>query len=112
MDEESDFGKRLRAKRMEKNFSQDDLAKALGKQHRTTISNWEKGKQQPNLSEVKQLAILLGTTVGYLADGEPVPEGYILVRKEDWQDKNQRIITIQEELLHYQRQEITRQRSA
>ncbi|MEZ0607879.1 helix-turn-helix domain-containing protein [Fibrella sp. WM1] len=108
--EESEFGERLKAQRIAKKLSQDDVAKAMGKQHRTTISNWEKGKQQPSLSEIRRLAELLDTTVGYLVNGEEstVPKGFRLVEDDQWDQQNRRLIELQEELIKYQKKELAR----
>ncbi|RZM28489.1 MAG: XRE family transcriptional regulator [Pedobacter sp.] len=112
--EESEFGDRLKAKRVAKKLSQDEVAKALGKQHRTTISNWEKGKQLPSIIELKRLAELLDTTVGHLVDGTPesefVPKGYKLVEEDEWNLHNKQIRDLQQELISYQRKEIDRQK--
>ena len=111
---ESEFGDRLKARRVAKKMSQDEVAKALGKQHRTTISTWEKGKQLPSITELKRLAELLDTTVGHLVDGTPdpqsVPKGYKLVDEDEWNQQNRQLTELKDELISLQRKEIARQK--
>lgn len=90
------FGKRLKAKREAKSLTQDELASMVGKASKQAISNWENSKAEPSISEVKELAKILGTTAGYLIDGEEgnimkePTNDYVLISKDkliDLQDK-------------------------
>ncbi|MCI5941474.1 MAG: helix-turn-helix domain-containing protein [Ligilactobacillus animalis] len=47
----------LKMLRASKNFSQDELAEAIGVSQ-TTISSWEKGKSVPNAKNIYELAKL------------------------------------------------------
>ena len=62
------MGKRITARRHELQFTQEDLAKALGvtQQH---ISGIESGKLAPSLSLLSGLAQQLGVTLDYLVVG-------------------------------------------
>ncbi len=59
------IGERLVQLRKEKGLSQEDLAGRLNVT-RQAVSNWERGKAQPDLEMVGKLADLLGTSVAYL----------------------------------------------
>jgi len=58
------FGKRLRERRKEKGFSQNEVAKALETNH-SVIGKYERDEVKPSIDVVKRLASLLGTTVSY-----------------------------------------------
>lgn len=77
------FGQRLKQKREEKGLTQQQLADLLGKGNKTVISSWEKDKNEPSLTDLKNLAVHLNTTVSYLldspSDSTNVPEGYLMV---------------------------------
>lgn len=60
------FGERLKELRLEKNLSQDKLAKAVGLTH-TAIGLWEQGKRIPNLDAVISLAKFFNVSLDYLA---------------------------------------------
>ena len=59
------IGERLNQLRKEKRLSQESLATQLNVT-RQAISNWERGKTEPDLQMLAQLADLLGTDVDYL----------------------------------------------
>jgi transcriptional regulator with XRE-family HTH domain len=67
MDKLKDFGRRARALREQKGWSQEDFAEKSGL-HRTYISGVERGVRNPTLSVVCQIARALGTKVGQLVD--------------------------------------------
>ena len=60
------FGERLKDLRLEKNLSQDKLAKSVGLTH-TAIGLWEQGKRSPNLDAVISLAKFFNVSLDYLA---------------------------------------------
>ena len=60
------FSERLKELRLEKNLSQDKLAKAVGLTH-TAIGLWEQGKRIPNLDAVISLAKFFDVSLDYLA---------------------------------------------
>ena len=64
------IGERLIQLRKEKGFSQESLANQLNVT-RQAISNWERGKTEPDLQTLIQLADLLGTDVDYLLGRMP-----------------------------------------
>ncbi len=68
------IGKRIRKRRLELRFTQDDLARALGltPQH---ISGIEQDKRAPSILTLVGLAEELGATVDYLTTGK---EGVIV----------------------------------
>lgn len=59
------FGKRLRACREAKSFSQQGLAKQMNTSY-TVIGKYERDEMIPSIDVAKNLAKLLDTTVGYL----------------------------------------------
>lgn len=59
------IGERLARLRKEKGLSQEELAGRLNVT-RQAVSNWERGKTQPDLEMVGKLADLLGTNVAHL----------------------------------------------
>lgn len=62
------FSNRLKALRLEKNLSQEQLSKELGGKISTSaIGFWELGKRVPNLSSVILLASYFNVSVDYLA---------------------------------------------
>lgn len=77
------FGQRLKYKREEKGLTQQQLADLLGKGNKTVISSWEKDKNEPSFSDLRNLAVHLNTTVSYLIDSTPepsnLPDGYLMV---------------------------------
>lgn len=56
---------RLRQLREEHEFSQEDIAKILGKSQKT-ISSWEKGRTNPKMKDLNQLCTLYDCTYEYL----------------------------------------------
>ena len=70
-------GERIKQKRIEKGWTQDDLRKKLGYTSRGTVHHIETGRNDITASRLKQIADVLGTTpselLGYeepLADEE------------------------------------------
>lgn len=68
----------LRLIREELGLSQKELAEKLNVSH-TNIYNYEVGRTEPSIEVLKQLATVLGVSVGYLVgaedeDGRPVPQ--------------------------------------
>jgi len=59
------FGCRLKKIRKEKNLSQKDIARKLGKNSQT-ISNWERGQNTPTRSAIIKLANILKVEVTQL----------------------------------------------
>ena len=73
------IGKFIAECRKKKKLTQSDLAESLGVTDRS-ISNWENGKNMPDLSLFKPLCAKLDITINELLSGEKL-------NKEDYQDK-------------------------
>lgn len=67
------FGDKLKALRVERNLTQDELAKILGTS-KQVISRYENNLRSPKVDVVSQYADLLGISVDYLADNS-LPAG-------------------------------------
>lgn len=65
------IGKFIAESRKQKKLTQADLAEKLGVTDRT-ISNWETGKNMPDLSLFKPLCDILGITINELMSGEKI----------------------------------------
>lgn len=61
----SSFGKKLRECRQDKQLSQSELARRL-QIHHSIIGKYERDEVKPTIDVVKNIASVLGTTVGYL----------------------------------------------
>ena len=73
------IGRFIAVNRKKKKLTQSDLAEKLGVTDRS-VSNWENGKNMPDLSLFKPLCDILGITINELLSGENVEE-------EDYKDK-------------------------
>ena len=60
-----DIGNKIRAYREVRGFSQEELASKIYVS-RQTISNWETGKQYPDIQNVLLLSVLFGVSVDEL----------------------------------------------
>ncbi len=67
------FGDKLKALRVERNLTQDELAKILGTS-KQVISRYENNLRSPKVDVVSQYANLLGVSIDYLADNS-LPAG-------------------------------------
>lgn len=72
MNIQEQFGRKLRAYRLERNLSQEELAEASGL-HRTYISGLESGTRNPTIKIVVQVAKALGITASELLEGVDKP---------------------------------------
>ena len=72
MNIQEQFGRNLRAYRLERNFSQEELAEVSGL-HRTYISGLESGARNPTITVVDQIAKALGVKASALLDGGDKP---------------------------------------
>ena len=77
--DQSKIGKFISIKRKEKNLTQLELADKLGVTDRT-ISNWENGKNMPDISLIKQISNILDISINELLSGEEITD-------EDYNDK-------------------------
>ena len=66
------FGRNLRAYRLERKLSQEKLAEVSGL-HRTYISSLESGARNPTITVVAQLAKALGIKASALLEGVDKP---------------------------------------
>lgn len=73
------IGKFIATCRKEKKITQSELAEKLGVTDRS-VSNWETGKNMPDLSLFKPLCLMLGITINELLSGERLS-------KEKYQEK-------------------------
>ena len=64
------FGERVKQRRLELGFSQDELAKKLGYSSRSTINKIENGTNDVSTKKVLEFAQALETTVPYLLNGD------------------------------------------
>lgn len=80
------IGKFISDKRKEKNLTQEQLAEKLGVTDRS-VSNWENGKNMPDLSLFKPLCDELGISINDLMSGEKI-------------DKNDYIDTLEENIVN------------
>lgn len=67
------YGKRLKEIRMEKNFSQEDVAKKMNIS-RQAISKWENDKTEPDLKSLKMLSEIYETALDELLTFKDKPE--------------------------------------
>lgn len=74
------FGEKLKAIRLSKNLTQDELAALLGTT-KQTISRYENSEREPNLRTAKDIAEKLNIDINILADDESELTGV-------WADKD------------------------
>ncbi|OJV14483.1 MAG: transcriptional regulator [Dyadobacter sp. 50-39] len=110
-------GERIKKYREIKGWNQHKLAKALKKSGKAVISNWETGRNDPSLAELRMMAEIFSTTVAQLVGEVPMfeepREQYIMIRKDDLIDlqrkalelEAERITTLKEQLLIVQKPE-------
>ena len=72
---EHDIGSKIKAARVEKKFTQEQVAEVLGVS-RQTISNWENGKSYPDIISVIKMSDCYGVSLDYLLKGEEKMSGY------------------------------------
>lgn len=77
------FNEKLKLARMQQNLTQSDVADYLQVKN-TTISNWEKGISNPDISFIKDLCRILHVRADYLLDCEEItisPKEQMLLMK-------------------------------
>ena len=72
---EHDIGSKIKAARVEKKFTQEQVAEVLGVS-RQTISNWENGKSYPDIISVIKMSDCYGASLDYLLKGEDKMSSY------------------------------------
>ncbi len=112
-------GERIKKYREIKGWNQHKLAKALKKSGKAVISNWETGRNDPSLAELRMMAEIFNTSVAQLVGEVPMfeepREQYIMIRKDDLIDLQRkaleleadRISTLKEQLEQVQKGEDT-----
>lgn len=110
-------GERIKKYREIKGWNQHKLAKALKKSGKAVISNWETGRNDPSLAELRMMAEIFNTTVAQLVGEVPMfeepREQYIMIKKDDLIDLQRkaleleadRISTLKEQLEQVQKAE-------
>ena len=76
------IGNYISKKRKEKNLTQEQLAEKLGVTDRA-ISNWENGKNMPDLSLFKPLCDELGISINELMSGDEIDENHYVNTLEE-----------------------------
>lgn len=64
------IGERIKQARAEASLSQPQLAQLCGWDSQSRISQYETGKNEPGLDDIKRVAEALGVSFGWLASGE------------------------------------------
>lgn len=64
------IGERIKARRLELNMSQEELAKKIGYKSRSSINKIEIGKLQLRQKKIKEIAVALETTPAYIMGWE------------------------------------------
>ncbi len=59
------FSKRLKELRLEKGYTQKQLATLIG-YDQSMVARWEKGESEPTASAIKNIAVLFDVTSDYL----------------------------------------------
>ena len=80
-------GQRIKKYRELAGWNHNKLAKAVKKSGKAVISNWETGRNDPSLAELRLMAELFETTVAQLVGEVPMfeepREQYIMIKKDD-----------------------------
>lgn len=70
------IGRRIRQARTEAGFRRGtDFAAALGLQHNTSVSRWERGHVTPGPRWLRTIAAVCGVSVDWLLTGREQPSG-------------------------------------
>ena len=72
---EHDIGSKIKAARIEKKLTQEQIAELLGVS-RQTISNWENGKSYPDIISVIKMSECYDVSLDYLLKGEQKMKTY------------------------------------
>ena len=76
------IGKYIKLKRKNKKITQEQLSEKLGVSNKA-ISNWENGKNMPDLSLFKPLCEILDITINELLSGEDIEEDKYINKLEE-----------------------------
>ena len=75
------FGEKLKKLRMEKHFTQEELAEKIWVT-RTAISKWETNRGYPSIDSLKQLANLFDISIDALISNEDIENQKALEKKK------------------------------
>ena len=76
------FAQRLKELRKEKGLTQADLSSRMGYGY-TTIGNYEKGRNEPSLSDLMLICEVLDVSADYLVGLSDVRKPYMIPEKEE-----------------------------
>lgn len=97
-------GERIKKYRELAGWNQTKLAKALDKSGKAVISNWETGRNDPSLAELRTMAELFNTTVAQLIGEVPMfeepREQYITIKKDDLIDLQRKALELEGERIN------------
>jgi transcriptional regulator with XRE-family HTH domain len=97
-------GERIKKYRELAGLNQDQLAAELKKSSKAVISNWETGRNEPSLAELRKMAEILQTSVAQLVGEMPIfeepRENYIMIRKDDLIDLQRKALELEEERIN------------
>lgn len=97
-------GERIKKYRELKGWNQHKLAKALKKSGKAVISNWETGRNDPSLAELRMMAELFDTSVAQLVGEVPMleepREQYIMIKKDDLIDLQRKALELEADRIH------------
>jgi len=92
-------GERIKKCRELAGWNQHKLAKFLKKSGKAVISNWENGRNDPSLAELRMMAELFNTTVAQLVGEAPMfeepREQYIMIKKDDLIDLQRKALELE-----------------
>ena len=92
-------GERIKKYREIAGWNQHKLAKFLKKSGKAVISNWETGRNDPSLAELRMMAELFDTTVAQLVGEVPMfeepREQYIMIKKDDLIDLQRKALELE-----------------
>ena len=78
---EYDIGSKIKAARLEKKLTQEQVAELLGVS-RQTISNWENEKSYPDIISVIKMSDCYEVSLDYLLKGEQTMKTYMNILKK------------------------------
>lgn len=76
------FGENIKRLRLAKNMSQEELAKALGYENRSSINKIELGKNDMPRNKIVRAAQVLGVSPLDLFDGSEKPD--LIIKTDSW----------------------------
>lgn len=83
MSVQTTIGQRIRLKRKEFRWTQQELAKKLKDVSHVAISQWESNTTKPNAENLYELSLLLKCDFGWLLKGEGQESNIIQIEKDD-----------------------------